>query len=1773
MSESLGSGVSRTLSALQRQFSTVVWQKGRPPLDSELNLMAGISNEQVAQIVRSQMHSGFLLDPTGAASDYATDALWSNFFKLGRQEDAETMPILWANVNGWVIPVSGTDVSDGDTSNMVRLYPPPDSDARIDLVFLEAWATLIAPNSSTDNKPSASTVWKYGNVEFGGTNISDDLKDPTIGFETTERVQVQYRIRVLGSGAGLGASIALDVYPDGLGDPTVYGQGAASSPVSSMAFTNMRETLGDPSLWRAGDGDPTNDLGTVDGYTYAIPICTVFRRNSQPFVAVTAAGNANQNGAFDRNPSAAGLVDPRDGAKILTQATLTNDISDSTTGVVQVEDLTGSGIDDSDLILSSTFLIIDNEVIGISAVDTSVSPGTITITVSGRGRNGTMAVPHSAGASVLFFNTRPDGIFADQIAPGDILDLRRGIMMGDWDYQRILIHNLSALVQGRLKTSYKQAAVGDTQGPQIVEVDYLLADGGTAAPNQTEALDGPDGIRTVWSDAATVQPGVTVMCDEGAPQVDGFVTSFDATVEWDVGADFKPNGFMTDATGFANGSTIFLHIGGDDGTEGARATFRDGSTRAVRFVTPKEYWQGPDATSFQTPVTLRWLQEAAFVPASTGEDTSDHPGSMYPLKEHNFEKPFIVLGGILNTDSQISAISYNNISVPNAEFEIDLPGMDFDTAGTWYSLDSNSDFEDDPDVVTKPILRGQRTLYGMLTNGGQDRTGESSEIYLIVYGDDNQPGNNGAFQVIGAGTVGYTTAAATAADRVRVRPLTAGFAQFTATTSNPTAEIRSPYTNSEDDSGGFAAGQASLAIVLTDIEAVSTPSPWNGLGLTAPFQSKMVISTTLLYHPGRGGMARVPDDIMRVSVVTAGAEYLRQSPASLDATFPAASGMPDNETFFDTAHVQVWNRLHGFGLPAPDAPDYGGNIVAFSEQDREHEVFFDLGSKTIIFRPFLDRSMTLQGMTTTPADIADTLIGADSYPGPDPAPGTDKDSAGLFTAGLLMGYSIPPEFMPRFGRQDIPYCDVDGTGTFLPGINHLFTDSTDATEPVFYIIGGQDNTSGGNLVSSLYIQTGATSGLDYGEYGTIAGPVTPAYQGRLYSDPDVISSDLCSGLKGIQLPPYLGVARLYGVYDRRDFIAQGGATFTANRVTIAADPATNLLRKDATKQTLFIAQGGASDITGNDDDHTYVIPQDAIDITLSPTYVDGEEFDDLEYVVEFCAFGFAQGFINKNNYVLARRHTGQGTAIVDGDDPSLEGVHMTIPAAAPLNDAMYVAYTRTPYQGDPYMTRDGSTRTVTDYEHRYGQVSITNSFEMASPIQQYDSSGNPIPLTTNRRSLQVLTSLDFYTTMGTGKIGGDLFAGTLLDVGHIENTEEAGVRVPSSASQPAWRVLTRAFTEGQRSNTSRAFLRLEITDNANVNAGTIIRIYPGDDTLVSLTEGAQWSIGGSASATAASIASAINAATALAEVVTATAAGGASVLIDAVQVGAAGNSVRVYISDISGMAFRLPSSGDSVGTVTTAYLAGGVDLVVNGGTGSSPLDLTGMIERLPLGILFQDSDFLCEDPLNDQASAMKTRPLGIQPVQSLLPLASGGSEYTRFLGGPGQWIGMSDGGILEYEAYNATSAPAGTKKFRIFRGGGSCFVLSDPTPGGPIDWTAGSLAANLKPVLKGGILACKAMLVRNLHEDAFASVDETTAGDEIQMIILTYGILGKGDTQHTGVDLSATISPTGYGEGYAAADRYRLEGRPMMPGRVRAIDNANATPAPFPFTISSNPTG
>jgi len=459
-------------------------------MDADLNLLQELSQNFCRQIVMRGTPSGWLSNETNATEDYVTNSIWSNWFQFGRQRTGEKAAIEWAAVNGWLVPVMGTKTGtppgnpdDVNTWNVIALDPPPSNsgDFRIDYVFMEVWQARIPTNPSTLNKPAANSVYRYGNVEGGFTFLTDDLIDPALGFETTQRVQLQYRIRVV---KGL---VGLTSYPSGFDPVVVKAQGGATTP-SSYVFTNMRKDLGDAGLWRAGDGVPSNAFGTTDGYVYAIPIASIFRRNS---VAWNGDPAQNLNGAFNRNTTA---VDRTGIRTFSTTATLALDLSAS---AVSIQLVSSSNIP---LPLAPTLPVliqIGDEILTYSSV--SGSPpilGGLT-----RGVNGSRAETHKAGTVVTILSGRPDGLFSDQIAATDILDLRHIVNPNGFNYDVLLRMNLDKMLRGQMRANWKRSGAGP-QGPFVFYQDKIV--NGSSALGVTK-LDGPDNIRTVFSDAAVTQ--------------------------------------------------------------------------------------------------------------------------------------------------------------------------------------------------------------------------------------------------------------------------------------------------------------------------------------------------------------------------------------------------------------------------------------------------------------------------------------------------------------------------------------------------------------------------------------------------------------------------------------------------------------------------------------------------------------------------------------------------------------------------------------------------------------------------------------------------------------------------------------------------------------------------------------------------------------------------------------------------------------------------------------------------------------------------------------------------------------------------------------------------------------------------------------------------------------------------------------------------------------------------------------------------------------------
>lgn len=293
MADNFGSGQPRVLTVDDRSLDNIVFQYRRPPLTSEWNLINQIGSQKVQDAVRVSLPSGWRTT-AGVLQDKAESDACTGEILCSETYAANSFKIMVkspnaAVVNGWPLLVQGTDSPTDD--NIVRLPAP--TGQKYDFVFLEVWRELVGYQDP---------IYPYGNVDHAPVSDNEVLYAPA-GTETTKRVQLRYRIRSASIGVNLLPSS--DVFSDVQIHPI-----AARITGENILYFYASAGARDIGLYVTGDGSPTakTELGTVDGYSYAIPLCLVYRR--QPLGSPFAS--SAMNGAFTTKAlSAAGYVSDR----------------------------------------------------------------------------------------------------------------------------------------------------------------------------------------------------------------------------------------------------------------------------------------------------------------------------------------------------------------------------------------------------------------------------------------------------------------------------------------------------------------------------------------------------------------------------------------------------------------------------------------------------------------------------------------------------------------------------------------------------------------------------------------------------------------------------------------------------------------------------------------------------------------------------------------------------------------------------------------------------------------------------------------------------------------------------------------------------------------------------------------------------------------------------------------------------------------------------------------------------------------------------------------------------------------------------------------------------------------------------------------------------------------------------------------------------------------------------------------------------------------------
>jgi len=292
--------VSRTLDPTGKSLVTVVGLHDNEISDADVNLIQDLQDYKRTNLLNNTAASGCL-----QYSPVQTFAVENTLY-------IPAFDVLFGPV-GEVVTIAGNLSADLTTNRIV--LPAPQfyqngstaAPGQIYIVFLEMWfAALDAETNAgyfiNPTNPALRSFYAYGCVNCDPSNvIPDDSIDPFQNVQTTDRAQIQWRLSV----QPVALSYDFTKYNFGV-DPgasaleTVWGEGVPSNqkagPIQQAPyqFSFMGPITGDSGLWRSGDGNVNNSLGTMDGYSYAIPIAVVFQRNTGTFdVATNPLGCAN----------------------------------------------------------------------------------------------------------------------------------------------------------------------------------------------------------------------------------------------------------------------------------------------------------------------------------------------------------------------------------------------------------------------------------------------------------------------------------------------------------------------------------------------------------------------------------------------------------------------------------------------------------------------------------------------------------------------------------------------------------------------------------------------------------------------------------------------------------------------------------------------------------------------------------------------------------------------------------------------------------------------------------------------------------------------------------------------------------------------------------------------------------------------------------------------------------------------------------------------------------------------------------------------------------------------------------------------------------------------------------------------------------------------------------------------------------------------------------------------------------------------------------------
>jgi hypothetical protein len=485
------------------------------------------------------------------------------------------------------VNIRAVDAFAGDNGNYLRFT---ETSGGVDFT-LNPLVGNLQGGVDTPNKPSQATIYRNGNVLApASVNLLDEIADPTIGTESTKRVQIQYRVRATGqteavdfqvTNGFIGANwIAATTVPV-TADSEVQAQATQAAPVARYRFV-------------PADGITVLAYIEVTGVG-AISVGDTIDVNG---ITLTAANPVTTPDEFDPTLPPGNLASSIVAAITASVASVAASATGSLIAVVPAT--LGDNVTLSSVLTTSTSLITTvNSAVSYDTVDNGLyisgdgteKAATDLGTVDGysyaipmcfvfrrndadatggwdpqNNTNGALAHDHAGYSNAHLsplgvtpipagISDRPDQRFCDVLVQGDVLDLRRQVSPGGVDLKAELESQMTALLDGNFHTwaidTEDITELGNASG-DVSSVYLVCNEIGDSDNVNGETIGTWDHVRRRFADQPVVERRIfPIVPDAQAPTNPGLYMNPTA-VGWTEGQAINIDLANLDATGLGD---------------------------------------------------------------------------------------------------------------------------------------------------------------------------------------------------------------------------------------------------------------------------------------------------------------------------------------------------------------------------------------------------------------------------------------------------------------------------------------------------------------------------------------------------------------------------------------------------------------------------------------------------------------------------------------------------------------------------------------------------------------------------------------------------------------------------------------------------------------------------------------------------------------------------------------------------------------------------------------------------------------------------------------------------------------------------------------------------------------------------------------------------------------------------------------------------------------------------------------------------------------------